>query len=135
MIALDTNVLVRYLTDDEPEQSGAAADRFLNLTDEAPGFIPREVAVERAWVLSRSCRLGRERVADIFEQLPDTRGLVFERAEEVGRAAAAYRRGGPDFADWMILIAAERAGAAPLFSFDRRVARLPGAALVSAGER
>ena len=134
MIALDTNVLVRHLTDDEPDQGEAAGVLLSGLSDEKPGFVSREVAVELAWVLSRSYGLGRVRVAEIFEMLLDTRGLAFESAEEVGRAAANYRRGGPDFADWMILLAAERAGALPLFSFDRRVARLPGAAIVPGQE-
>ncbi len=132
MIALDTNVLVRYLTGDEPEQAAAAGVLLAGLDDREPGFVPREVTVELVWVLSRSYHLGREPIAEVLEKLLATRGLVLENAADVGRAAAAYRRGGPEFADWMILLAAEREGALPLFTFDRRVALLPGASLVSA---
>ena len=127
MIALDTNVLVRFLTGDDPEQQAASAALLEGLTPENPGFIVREVVVELVWVLSRAYGQSRQRVAEVLAELLETRGLLFEDGLDVGHAAAAYARGGPEFADRMILAAAKRAGAGPLFTFDRNLARVNGA--------
>ncbi len=130
MIALDTNVLVRYLVRDILEQSEAARDLLEGLTPEAPGFISREVTIETAWVLERSYGFSRERIADILEELTAVQSLIFETSDDVARAALRFRQGGPDFADLMILAAAERVGATPLYTFDQTLARADGAVLV-----
>ena len=127
MIALDTSVLVCYLTGDDSEQQADANALLNRLTPADPGFVSREVTVELVLVLSRSYGLSRKRIADILEQLLDTSGLLFEGAIEIGCAAVDYARGGAEFADHLILAAAERAGAQPLFTFDRKVSRLDGA--------
>ena len=54
MIALDTNVLVRYLVDDDAEQAQAARTLLEGLTAERSGFVCREVIVELVWVLQRT---------------------------------------------------------------------------------
>ena len=131
MIALDTNVLVRYLVRDIQEQAEAARDLLEGLTSEAPGFISREVTIETAWVLERSYQFSREQIAEILEELTAVDNLIFEAGDDVARAALRFRQGGPDFADLMILAAAERAGARPLYTFDQALARSPGAVLVT----
>lgn len=133
MIALDTNVLVRYLVRDIPEQAEAAQDLLQRLTLEDPGFVSREVAIETAWVLERSYRFTREQIADILEELTAVESLVFEVGDDVRRAVLSFRQGGPDFADLMILAAAERAGANPLYTFDQRFARSTNAVLIETG--
>ena len=130
MTALDTNVLVRYLVRDVPEQAEAVRDLLEGLTIEEPGFISREVTIETAWVLERSYRFSREQIADILEELTAVETLLFEAGDDVVRAALRFRQGGPDFADLMILAAAERTGANPLYTFDRTLARSPGAVLI-----
>ena len=55
---------------------------------------------------------------------------MVEHADDVAVAAYRYRQGGVGFSDLMVLAAAERAGAVPLYTFDRRLARMEGAALV-----
>ena len=132
MIALDTNVLIRYLTRDNPEQAEAARSLLQGLTTNGPGFICREVVIEVIWVLERSYRFRRERIANIVVELVATDTLVIEDDNDVAQAAAAYREGSADFSDMMILAAANRAGAQPLYTFDRRFARLDGTELVEA---
>lgn len=134
MIALDTNVLVRYLVRDIPEQAEAAQDLLQRLTLEDPGFVSREVAIETAWVLERSYRFTREQIADILEELTAVESLVFEVGDDVRCAVLYFRQGGPDFADLMILAAAERAGANPLYTFDQRFARSTNAVLIETGD-
>ena len=130
MIALDTNVLVRYLVGDDAEQAKAARVLLEGLTSERPGFICREVAIEMVWVLERAYRFPRVQIADVLMELIATDSLAIEAADDVARAAVSYRQGGVGFSDLMVLSAAERAGAAPLHTFDRRLARMDGAVLV-----
>ena len=133
MIAIDTNVLLRYLVRDDPQQAKAARALLEGLTREDPGYVCREVATELVWVLERANRFDRAEIADVLLELVATDCLVFESVEDVIRSVLRYRRGGPGFSDLMTLAAAERAEALPLHTFDRRLARVEGATLVPAG--
>ena len=134
MIAIDTNVLVRYLVRDDAEQAEAARALLEGLTRERPGFVCREVSIEVVWVLERAYGFTRADIADVLLELVATDCLVFESADEVTRAVLRYRQGGPGFSDLMILAAAYRAEAVPLYTFDARLARVEGAALVRTGQ-
>ena len=124
MIALDTNILLRFLIDDDREQVEAARSLLEQLTPERPGFVCREVALEVVWVLERSYGFSRDRIATALEQLVSGDALRFEAGDDVIRAAYGYRRGGVGFADRMIAAAARRSGADALYTFDRRLAAL-----------
>ena len=130
MSALDTNVLVRYLVRDDAEQADAARALLESLTTEHPGYICREVMVELVWVLERAYGFSRDRIATILEELVATEGLVIEEADDVARAASRYRTSGAGFSDLMILAAAKRSGAQPLYTFDQKAARLEGVSLL-----
>lgn len=130
MTAVDTNVLLRYLVRDDPQQAEAARTLLESFTPEEPAFICREVVIETVWVLERSYRLSRAEIADLIEQLIHTDRLVFEDTDDIARVALRYRQGGADFADLMIFAAAERVGATPLYTFDQTLARVDGAVLV-----
>ena len=82
MTALDTNVVVRYLVDDNAEQAEAARALLDELTPGNPGFICREVIVEVAWVLERSYRFTRTRVAEVLMHL---NGFGQSHRREFGR--------------------------------------------------
>ncbi len=130
MIALDTNVLVRYLVRDAVQQADAARVLLESLTPERLGYICREVMVELVWVLERAYGFSRDQIAAILEELVATEGLVIEEANDVARAAFRYRASGAGFSDLMILAAAERSGAQPLYTFDQKSARLKGVSLL-----
>jgi predicted nucleic-acid-binding protein len=130
LIALDTNVLVRYLVHDDVQQAEAARTLLESLTVERPGYVCREVTVELVWVLERAYGFVRAQIATILEELVATEGLVVESADDVARAASRYRAAGAGFSDLMILAAAERSGAHPLYTFDQKAARLEGASLL-----
>ena len=131
MIALDTNVLVRYLVGDDTGQAEAARAFLMELTAEQPGFVCREVVLELSWVLGGAYRFSRDRIAAILEELATTEELRMEAADDVVRAADGYRRGGAEFSDRMIAAAANRSGADALYTFDRQAARLDGAVLLA----
>ena len=95
-----------------------------SLTAERPGYVCREVAVELVWVLERAYGFPRDRIATLLEELVATEDLVIEAAEDVARAAFDYRAARAGFSDLMILAAAERSGALPLYTFDQKAGRL-----------
>ena len=130
MVALDTNVIVRYLVRDNPEQAEAARALVEGLTPEDPGFICRESMVEIAWVLKRVYRFSRAQISETLVELTASESIVVERSEEVAAAAYRYGEGGAEFADLMILSAATRAGAGPLHTFDRKLSHIKGTVLM-----
>lgn len=130
MIALDTNVIIRFLVSDDAAQAEAARVLMEGLTFDNQGFICREVIIEVVWVLERSYRFTRTQIADVLIELIATDSLVVEAADDVARAAFTYRQGGVGFSDLMILSSSKRSGTVPLYSFDRRLSRMEGAVLV-----
>lgn len=130
MVGVDTNILVRYIVRDVPEQVEAADKLLESFTVDAQGYVPREVVIEIIWVLSRSYGFNRTEIASVILDLVDTESLVVESADDIVHAAVAYARGDGDFADLMILVAARRAGCETLYTFDRKFARLYGATLL-----
>ena len=133
MIALDTNILVRYIIDDDDAAQARAARALMDeLTLDSPGFVCREVLVELVWVLDRAYGFSRDRIASVVEGLCLSAQLRVEALDDVIRAARDFGRGGAEFADRMIAAAARRAGATALYTFDRQAARLEDAVL--AGE-
>ena len=129
MIALDTNVLVRYLVDDHPKQAGVARRLLAELTSERPGFTCREVSVERARILDQAYGFSRDRFATVFEELAVTKEIHLEAANDKIRAADGYPRGGPDFAEQMIMAATRRSSANTLYTLQQRDGQLRGTAL------
>ena len=130
MIALDTNVLARYLVNDDAKQAEAARELLESLTADRPGYVCREVTLELVWVLEQAYGYSRDQIATVLEQLVATEGLAIEVADDVARAAFRYRAGSVEFSDLMILAAAERSGAHPLYTFDQKAARLEGVTLL-----
>lgn len=130
MIALDTNVLVRFLVQDDPLQAQSATDIVEQLTDDAPGLLSREVLIELVGVLERAYRFGRAEIAIAIGDLLSATELEIEGADEVGPALELYRNDGFGFADLMIAAAARRVGAVELVTFDKKAARLKGVRLI-----
>ena len=130
MIGLDTNVLVRYIMQDDAAQSALATKLLERLTDDAPGFVPIVVVVELAWVLSSAYTLDRTQLTEAFEALLRTKEIIVERAETVWQALRLYTNSKADFADCLIERAAAAAGCERTLTFDRDAAKRCGMVLV-----
>jgi predicted nucleic-acid-binding protein len=127
MIGLDTNILVRYLTQDDPVQSPTATDIIeFRLTDENPGFISIVAMVELLWVLDRAYNLADEEIAAALERLLQADTLVVENEREVFTAMIALKEGDGSFADALIGAIAVKAGCTRTLTFDRSALKLPG---------
>ena len=129
-LAIDTNILLRYIVRNNQEQADVARHFIESRTPERPAFISREVALEFVWVLERSYSYPRDKIADTMLSLTSTPNIVVESKEDVVNAVTRYGQTSADFSDLMILAAANRAGAMPLYTFDRKLARMDGAALL-----
>jgi predicted nucleic-acid-binding protein len=130
VIALDTNVLVRFLVQDDPTQGQAAAELVDGLTEQEPGYICREVIVELVWVLERAYKMTRAQIAPAVEGLLTSREFVVEDGDRVGLGLARYGSGGAGFSDRMILLASVDADCACLATFDKALARDQGVQLL-----
>lgn len=125
MIGLDTNVLVRYLAQDEPAQS-ARATRLIEreLSERRPGFVSLIVLVETCWVLKRLYGATAVELRATVGDLLDARQLVVENRGVVTRALARLADEHGDIADALIAECALHAGCARTVTFDKTAARL-----------
>jgi len=126
MIGLDTNVLVRYLTQDDPVQS-AQANAFVErqLSSAEPGIIGHVVLCEVGSVLSRAYGHTREQVADALGALLTCREFQVESPDLAILAVQDYRQGTADFSDYLLGRAHQRLGARYTATFDRKAAQAP----------
>lgn len=103
MIALDTNLLVRLVVQDDPAQSRAVERLFIRARrDQEALFLADIVLCELVWVLARRYQQTRSRIADTLDALLRTELVVFADEGIVSRAVAAYRGGKGDFADHLL---------------------------------
>jgi predicted nucleic-acid-binding protein len=133
MIALDTNVLVRFLTQDDPVQGSLARDLIRGRTEQNRGFVAREVLVELVWVLERRYRYERSEIARVLAGFLSAAELEIEEGESVGAILPLYEGKGFEFSDLMIRQAARRAGAAAVRAFDRKAVCLDGVEWIGKG--
>lgn len=128
MIALDTNILVRYFLRDDPEQA-AAAKHLLEreLTTDNPGFVSLTVIAELIWVLRKVYRRSAEEIGAIVTHMLQAVEIEIE-SENVLRSA--LRRSHGDLTDGIIHEIGIQHGCERTVTFDRRFARLPGVELL-----
>jgi len=130
VIAIDTNVLVRFLTQDDREQASRVRALFAALSAENPALVCREVVLELVWVLGYSYNFSRAEIAGALEGVLAAVELEVEDADVVSSALRDYVSEAADFADLMILGTTRKRGAAPLITFDGKAARMNGVKLV-----
>ena len=132
MAALDTNVLVRFLMQDEPAQL-RSAQRLIRSSLGAGEllFVPVTVALELEWVLRSRFELGKPAVLQTFSQLLSTVELRFEAAACIEWALRQYKDATADFSDCLHAALAGQAGEQPLWTFNKAAAKLAGARLLA----
>jgi len=127
MIGLDTNILVRYLTQDDPAQSPRATYLIEHRLSEAnPGYVSVVAMVETVWVLDRAYKLTDQEIAAAIERMLQTDVLIVESEQDVFTAMVALKQGLGGFADALIAALGSSAGCSCTLTFDRRALRLSG---------
>ncbi len=130
MIGLDTNVLVRYVMQDDVRQSAQATKLIESLSAQSPGFVPLVSVVELTWVLESAYLLDRAQLVEALEGLLRTKEIVVDQAETVWKALRIFQNANTDFADCLIERTASMAGCLRTMTFDRRAAKGCGMTLV-----
>jgi predicted nucleic-acid-binding protein len=132
MPALDTNVLVRYIVQDDPSQLAAAKHLISRCVAEGSTlFIPVTVVLEMEWVLRSSFALSKDDVLMTLSSLISAAELTFESERALEVALQLFREGSADFADRLHVGLAMQAGEQPLRTFDEGAAKVSGAQLLA----
>ena len=131
MTGLDTNVLVRYIMQDDAKQSPKATRLIESLTVDAPGFVALVSVVELGWVLASAYGLTRQESAQAIEALLRTKEIVMDRADHVLKALRLFKATSADFADCLIERAAASAGCDRTMTFDAGAAKVAGMTLIA----
>ena len=119
MIALDTNVLIRFLVEDDEAQSRRATELIEGaVARDEQVFVSDIVMCETVWVRSSAYRFSRAEIVDALSQLLRARSVVFNSTDSIARALDAYRKEKGDFADYLIREHARSAGAETVATFD-----------------
>jgi predicted nucleic-acid-binding protein len=126
MTGLDTNILVRYLTQDDPIQSRKATDiieRILSI--ENPGFVSVVTTAETVWALDRAYGFRSREIAAVIERMLQVEVLVIQHEQEVFAAMIALKQGRSSFADALIAELGAQAGCVHTLTFDQKALRFP----------
>jgi len=127
MRSLDTNVLARYFTEDDPRQV-AAVDRIFQESKASgePLLITIVVLCELIWVLSTSYAEPKERIAATVERILQTGHFRIQNDDLVRRSLQQFRKGSADFSDYVIGEVSREAGCRDTVTFDRGLRNTPG---------
>jgi predicted nucleic-acid-binding protein len=122
MIGVDTNVLVRFVVEDDLKQTKRADALFRRAIAKGEHvFISDVVLCELVWVLDAAYRVPREEIADALANVIRAKEVEIGEADAVHRALGAYRAGRGDFADYVIRERALGAGCLSIATFDKRL--------------
>lgn len=125
MIAVDTNVLVRILVDEPSQPVQVTAARAL-ATEASEVFVPLVVLVETVWVLESAYGLPKADVVQTLEHLLANAAFTVDQEQRCSTALQLFRESSVGFSDCLILADCQ-ARKLPLHTFDKRLAKLPGA--------
>ena len=129
MIAIDTNIFVRYLVQDDPSQGAIATNLLENmLTSENPGFVSLVAVLELDWVLRTQYKFSSLIAANAIAALMCSPSLIFESDAAV-RAALGFKHG--DLADNILHEVGQANGCTKTVTFDKKFARLEGVELLA----
>lgn len=126
MIGLDTNILVRYLTQDDPVQAKKAADEIeKGIAAGDTFFIADIVMCELVWVLETAYDYARKEIARVLDHILRTRQFRFENKDLLWQSLADYRSSIGDFADYLLGRAGHKAGCRETLTLDAGLQRSP----------
>ncbi len=127
MIGLDTNVIVRYVSQDDATQSPKATKLIESLTVEKPGFIAMITLIELVWVIQSCYHASKDGIEKLLESLLKTQELRIENTELVWQALRQYRKtANADFPDCLIERCGHAAGCSHTVTFDIKAVRAAG---------
>lgn len=131
MIGLDTNVLVRYITQDDDAQAALANSLIESLDEASPGFLSLVSVVELSWVLESAYNFTRQQFAEVMQTLLTVDAIKLDRAAVVASAVRVYSASKADFSDCLIERLSASAGCDRTMTFDKAAAKTAGMVLIA----
>ena len=126
MIAVDTNILVRFLVRDDEKQAIAVYKRLKRAEQSRESLlVPLLVVLETVWVLKSAYRKSRDEILDTLDDLRRMPVFVFERNDVLQAALAEGRTTKADIADLLIAHSARSSGGEGILTLDKRATVLP----------
>ncbi len=133
MIGLDTNIIIRYLTQDDPQQSKSAEYIIeTELDSKNQGFISLIVLIEVIWVLKTCYQQSKPELYHIVESLLTTKQLIIEKSDNAYKALRIWQKGNGDYSDALIAVLSQENGCAYILTFDKKAVSA-GMKLVNSG--
>ncbi|MBL8580760.1 MAG: type II toxin-antitoxin system VapC family toxin [Rhizobiaceae bacterium] len=123
MIGVDTNVLLRFLVVDQPEQNRTATAFFSSRTPDNPAFVSAVTLAETVWLLTKRLHFPAESVVDLLRNLLASEAIVLEHEMELDRILRDGGRPRTDLADYLIAWSGLSAGCRHTVTFDRQAAK------------
>ena len=131
MPSLDTNVLVRWLIDDDAAQT-SQVKKILDTAEDDSLFVPCTVILELEWVLRSRYQFDKNKILQALTALLETRELSLQGEAAIELALYLYRDSTAEFADCLDVGLTATAERSPLLTFDRKAAKLAGVKLIGA---
>jgi predicted nucleic-acid-binding protein len=130
MTGLDTNVLVRFLLQDDIAQSPRSTAIFDSLSPQSPGYISLVTMVELVWVFDRTYRKPKNEIVEFLQGLLQSNDLVIEKYEAVAQAFRRFESSNADFSECLIERLCAAAGCSQTMTFDVGAAKSAGMVLL-----
>lgn len=125
MIGLDTNIIIRYITQDDVKQSRLATHLIESkLSVKNPGFITLLSLVEISWVLDSCYELKKIDIINILSELLISKELLVERKDAAYMAIKRCKASNADFSDTLIAVVSELEGCEKIVTFDKRAQKV-----------
>ena len=125
MIGLDTNVLIRYIVQDDPNQAKIATRLIESkCTSDTPGYISFIVLVEVVWVLARAYGYSRDVIFKVLQQILSTAELMVENHTIAWLALSSYQNGSSNYSDCLVGRIHQEKGCETTVTFDKKAARI-----------
>lgn len=126
MIALDSNVLIRYIVQDNKTQARQAAIVIEALTPDSPAFISCIVLCEVHWVLKTTYKIPKQDRLHALQNVLSIAVFEIENLEVCLRALKLYKTGQADFSDYLILQIVQQQGYETVITFDKKAQKCLG---------
>ena len=130
MIGLDTNVLVRYITQDDDKQSALANSLIDSLEASSAGYVTLVTVTELNWVLESVYGVTRHQFVEVMQTLMALNTIKLDRAAVVASAVRVYSSSKADFSDCLIERLSASAGCDQTMTFDKAAAKMAGMVLI-----
>lgn len=124
--ALDTNVLVRYIMQDDKAQAKKASKIIEDLTSDKPAFISSIVLCELNWVLKSFYKMPKKDRLETLQDILSVAVFDVQDLESCIRALKSYEQGKADFSDYLIQDIARIHGYETLMTFDKNAQKSKG---------